>query len=108
LILSLLYFVTGSNLHSVTAVSFCSCFCCSSAAVIDTVNVVVASTLRSVAALAAVVDAVIDVVASTLSSVAVVTVTVLAAGMRVVDETIALTEAIVDAHMFCEIRPFYF
>jgi hypothetical protein len=90
LILSLLYFVTSFNLHSVTAVSFCSCFCCCSAAVVNAVIVVVASTLRSVAALAAVVNAVIDVVSSTLGPVAVVTVTVLVAGLAVVDETIAL------------------
>ena len=56
--LSLLYFVAGSN--------------------------------SRVAALAAVVDAVIAVVASTLGSVAVVTVTILAVGLAVVDETIAL------------------
>ncbi len=74
--LSLLYFVAGSN--------------------------------SRVAALAAVHDAVIAVVASTLSSLAVVTVTVLAAGMRVVDETIALAEAVVGAHTVCEIRPFQF
>jgi hypothetical protein len=74
--LSLLYFVAGSN--------------------------------SRVAALAAVQDAVIAVAASTPSSVAVVTVTILAAGLAVVDETIAFTEAVVDAHMFCEIRPFQF
>jgi hypothetical protein len=59
----------------------------------DVVTAVLCSRLIGtcrVAALAAVHDAVVAVVASTLGSVAVVTVTVLAAGLAVVDETIAL------------------